>query len=95
MRSNFQGYFHAELARIQAEFPDPTENPDAFKILFPAHFLEPKLVPEGILEILEFFSCENLKRGIFLFNLELIGVEFLINFCGFGILKNAFKIFSG
>lgn len=85
MGSNFQGFFHAELARIQGEFPDLTETPAAFKILSPTHFFESNLVPGRIWEFWNILFCDNLKGEIFKFNLELIWAEFLINFCGFGI----------
>lgn len=53
--SNFQEYFHAELARIQREFPDPTETPAAFKILSPTLFFLVKSSAWKDLGILEYF----------------------------------------
>lgn len=74
VRSNFQGYFHAQLASIKGEFPDPTEISGAFKILSSLISWSQIRCLEGFGNFGIFSSCENLKWGIFLllllFNLE-------------------------
>lgn len=59
--SDFQGYFHAQLASIQGEFPDPTEIPGAFKILSSLISWSQIQYLEGFGNFGIFSCCENLK----------------------------------